>query len=86
LFAGGLFVAVALTLWIMSKLIEQDAKRIEMKESILCEVRERHGAVMGAIEQRYSIIDSKVDNLTEVDGALGNRLTRIETILNSKRR
>lgn len=76
LFISGLGIAIGLTMWIMGKLIEQDAKRIEMKEAILTEVRDRSHALYGRLDQQYSIIDEKVDDLRD-------RVTRVEATIDN---
>ncbi len=78
LFFSGLGVAVGLTMWILGKLMEQDARRIELKESILVEIRERHHTLQSGMDQRNAIVLERLD-------AVGNRVTRVETILNGKR-
>lgn len=82
LFFSGLCVAIGLTLWIMGKLSEQDARRIEMKEAILVEVRERHHTVMSGLDMRNQILGDKIDAVKDKVGAVDIRLVRVETILN----
>lgn len=84
LFASGLCIAVGLTLWLMSKLIEQDAKRIEMKEAILAEMRDRHHTVMGGMDMRQSILTEALEQVKDKIAALDNRTVRIETVLNGR--
>lgn len=70
LFMGGMGVAIGLSMWIMGKLAEQDAKRIELKEVLLKEIRD------GNIDNR-----EKHDLMADKINEMGNRLTRIETRL-----
>lgn len=74
LFLGSVGVAIGGTMWITGQMREQDAKRIEMKEAILKEVRERTHGLYGRMEQQHSILDEKIDQLN-------TRVTKIETTL-----
>jgi hypothetical protein len=74
LFFGGIGVAVGLVMWIMGRLSEQDARRIELKEAVLHEVR------LGNKE-----IFDKIDSLTGRLNELSMRLTRVETVVNLHR-
>lgn len=83
LFFTGLGVAVGLTLWIMGKLTEQDAKRIELKESILLEMRNRESALLTELRERHKSVTSHIDDLRQEVSGLGDRLTRVETMINA---
>ena len=85
LFIGTNGVAIGLTMWVMGKLAEQDAKRLELKEAILFEMRTEHSAILKEVRERshslasnmtqqHTILDEKVDDMTE-------RLARVETTL-----
>lgn len=67
LFGSGVALAVGLTVWILGSLREQDAKRIEMKEAILYEVRKAWGK-----------LDERFDELERELRDLATRVTRLE--------
>ena len=74
LFFGGLGVAVGLTMWVMGRLSEQDARRIELKEALLLEIR-----------QGNRIIFEKLDALNERHYQLTNRVSVLETTIKNSR-
>lgn len=74
LWTGGIGVAVGLTAWVIGQLTKQDAKRIELKEAVLFEIRTKHDALRSHIDSQHASIWSKINELTV-------RLTRVETKL-----
>ncbi len=83
LFLGGMAMAAGLTMWVLGKLSEQDAKRIEVKEAILKEMRERHHTAMSRSEQLHGIQNDKLDELRDEVHDLTNRATKLETMIDS---
>lgn len=77
--ASGIAVAVGLTMWITGKLTYQDAKRIELKEVLLMEIRDTRHQLGNKVQILHDELDLKVDDL-------GNRMTRVETVLNGNLR
>jgi predicted Rossmann fold nucleotide-binding protein DprA/Smf involved in DNA uptake len=67
---------------INAKLIEQDAKRIELKEAILLEVRQRAHTLQGRMDMQHTATDERIndlkDKMVEELGELGTRVTRVE--------
>lgn len=76
LFMSSISIAVALTLWISGKLSEQDAKRIEMKEAILLELR-------GTIKELHTSLSIQHGALNKKMEEINIRLTRMETVVGS---
>lgn len=85
LFIGSISVAIGATMWLAGKMSEQDAKRIELKEAILKEVRETGEKLYGRLDQQKSVINDKIDGLrADVGGEindLAERVTRLEAAL-----
>ena len=78
-FIGGLFtasvgLAVALTMWIMMRLAEQDARRTEIKEILLVEIRNNGNSLREHMDRQHAAMWDKINDLT-------TRLTRVETKL-----
>lgn len=67
LFGSGVALAVGLTVWILGSLREQDAKRIEMKEAVLYEIRR----VFEKISERFDHLENELQDLA-------TRVTRLE--------
>ncbi len=74
LWFGGLGLAVGLTMWIMGQLARQDGSRIELKEVVLKEIRDKSDALRSHMDHQHDQMWSKINDL-------GNRLTRVETKL-----
>lgn len=74
LWAGGIGIAVGCTAWVVGQLMKQDAKRIELKEAVLFEIRTKHESLRNHIDNQHASIWAKINELT-------NRLTRVETKL-----
>src|SRR5215467_12022147 len=68
IFVGSISITTGLTMWIMGKLSDQDARRTELKEAILKEIRDGH-----------QLIYTKIDFLNSRIHELALRLTRVET-------
>jgi len=66
-------------MWISGRITEQDAKRIEMKEALLLEVRQTRHTLYGRIDQQHVILDEKIDDLGAKLNELTNRVTKLET-------
>lgn len=77
LFVAGVGIAIGLTMWIMGRLAEQDARRIELKEALLLEIRDTRHRLDGSMRQLYMGLDEKVDDLAI-------RMAKVETILSGQ--
>lgn len=74
LWIGGMGVAIGLTMWIMGQLAKQDSSRIEMKEAVLLEIRQKHESLQNHIDKQHDEMWAKINELSI-------RLTRVETKL-----
>lgn len=84
LFIGSIGTAIGATMWLAGKLTEQDARRIELKEAILLEVRTTRHTLYGRLDQQAAITDEKIDDLRKELKDHGTRLTRLEALLNQR--
>lgn len=88
LFISSIAMSFGCAMWIAGKLAEQDAKRIELKEAILKELRESRHTLYGRIEQQYVVVDEKMDDMTKEVGKelrdLGTRVTKLEAVIKSR--
>lgn len=69
-------------MWIMGKLMQQDALRIEMREAILSEMRQRHHTIMSGMDMRQAMLTEALEEVKDKIGGVDNRMVRVETILN----
>jgi len=74
LYVGSLGLATGLSMWIMGRLAEQDAKRTEIKEILLREIRDNGLSLQDHMDKQHAAIWDKVNDLT-------TRVTRVETKL-----
>lgn len=81
LFFSGLVVAIALTMWIMGKLGEQDIRRDLVKEIILKEVRERHHTTMSGMDMRQALTTEAIEEVKDKIAVLDGKMIRIETLV-----
>lgn len=85
LFIGSIGVAIGATMWLAGKMAEQDAKRIELKEAILKEMREAWEKLYGRLDHQRGTIYDKIDELQNGVGEeikeLAERVTRLEAAL-----
>jgi hypothetical protein len=77
LWFGGMGIAVGLTMWIMGQLARQDGARVEMKEAVLLEIRQRSDAIRQHMDLQHDSMWGKINDLSI-------RLTRVETKLDDK--
>jgi hypothetical protein len=84
-FLGAISAVWGAAMWIAGKLAEQDAKRIELKEAILLELRQTRHTLYGRMDQQHAILDEKIDNLARESSAqhhsIADRMTKLETIV-----
>jgi uncharacterized protein YqgV (UPF0045/DUF77 family) len=66
-----------------ANLMQQDAKRTELKEAILLEVRQRSHTLQGRMDMQHSSTDDKIDELKDKINELSNRITRVEASIES---
>ena len=79
IFVGGLYtasmgLAAGLTMWIMGRLAEQDARRTEIKEILLAEIRSNGNSLREHMDHQHAAMWDKINDLT-------TRITRVETKL-----
>lgn len=90
LFIGSISVAIGASMWLAGKLSEQDARRIELKEAILLELRETRHTLYGRLDQQYVILEEKLnDKMGDVGKDIkdmGMRLTRLEATVENETR
>lgn len=88
LFISSIAMSFGCAMWIAGKLAEQDAKRIELKEAILKEVRDSRHSLYDRIEQQYTGVDDKMDDMMKEVGMelrdLGTRVTKLESVVKSR--
>lgn len=88
LFLGSISTAIGATMWLAGKLSEQDARRIELKEAILKELRETRHTLYGRIEQQYVILDEKLEDKMDLVSKdlkdLTSRVTKLEVTVENK--
>lgn len=80
LFSTGVGIAVALTMWIMGRLAEQDSRRVEMKDLVLSEIRDLEHAIAGRFDTQRTCIGEKFGALQSDVNELMNRMVRVETV------
>lgn len=84
MFIGSISVAIGATMWLAGKLAEQDAKRIELKESILEEVRKTREVIFNKLEEQRKAFDGKSAELERELRKADIKLTRLDTIVSSR--
>lgn len=65
---------------VSAKLEVQDARRIEMKEAVLLEIRERSHTLQGRMDVQHTMTDEKIDALKDKIGELTARVAALEAI------